>query len=60
MKITTIYEDKETVVKRVDYMDKFLYTVTYKMNEEGLCVKAIKVFYDGTTDIQEFNGKWGE
>lgn len=60
MKIELIYKDKETVVKRVDYMGKFLYTVTYKLNEEGLCWKQIKVYADGSVDVQEFKGEWDE
>lgn len=53
MDITIIYEDITTQVKRVDYMGKFLYTVTYITNREGLCVKEVKVFADGTVDVQE-------
>ena len=59
MNIELIYEDKNTTVKRVDYMGKFLYTVTYILNEEGLCIRKITVFADGTVDIQNFNkGVW--
>lgn len=52
MNVTIIHEDEHTVVKKVDYMGDFLYTVTYKKNDDGEVIKKITVFVDGTVDIQ--------
>ena len=47
MRIRKIFEDKNTLVKEVWYMDSFLYTVTNIIDDEGFCIKSIKVFKDG-------------
>lgn len=52
MKITEIYKDEKTIVKRVDYMDKFLYTRTYFLDSDGCVEKSVTVFANGTVDIQ--------
>lgn len=52
MEIKVIYEDKERVVKAVWYMGDFLYTITYLLNKDGTCKKAIAVYYDGTVSEQ--------
>ena len=52
MKIDTIYKDSQRVVKAVWVNDKLLYTVTYTKDEEGFCNKMIRVYTDGTVEIQ--------
>lgn len=52
MKIDTIYKDIQRVVKAVWVNDKLLYTVTYTKDEEGFCNKMIRVYTDGTVEIQ--------
>lgn len=54
MNISLIYADKHIIVKRVDYMNKFLYTVTYILDNEGHCMKEIKVCNDGKILEQQF------
>ncbi len=54
MNISLIYADKNIIVKRVDYMNKFLYTVTYILDGEGHCIKEIKVCKDGQIFEQHF------
>lgn len=52
MVIRIIHEDEKTVVKEVRLYGKFLYTVTYIKNN-GFCIKMIRVYKDGTIEIQE-------
>lgn len=54
MNISLIYEDTNIIVKRVDYMNKFIYTVTYILDNEGHCIKEIKVCNDGKILEQRF------
>lgn len=54
MNISLIYADNNIIVKRVDYMNKFLYTVTYILDDEGRCIKEIKVCKDGKILEQQF------
>ena len=48
----TIFEDENTLVKEVWFNKKFLYTVTYKKDKDGYCEKMIRVYADGTVEIQ--------
>ena len=52
MKTRVIFNDDKTLVKDVWVNDKFLYTVTYTKDEEGFCNKMIRVYADGTVEIQ--------
>ena len=52
MKTRVIFNDDKTLVKDVWINDKFLYTVTYTKDEEGFCNKMIRVYADGTVEIQ--------
>lgn len=54
MNISLIYADGYIIVKRVDYMSKFLYIVTYVLDDEGHCIKEIKVCNDGKILEQQF------
>ena len=52
MRIRVIFNDNKTIVKEVWVHGKFLYTVTYTKDEEGFCNKMIRVYADGTVEIQ--------
>ena len=52
MKISVIFNDDKIIVKKVWVNGKFLYTVTYTKDEEGFCNKMIRVYVDGTVEIQ--------
>lgn len=52
MKTRKIFEDEKTVVKAVWVNGKFLYTVTYTKYEDGFCNKMIRVYADGTVEVQ--------
>ena len=52
MKSNIIYQDKTTVVKEVWVAGKFMYTVTYKLDEDGCVNKMIRVYKDGSVEIQ--------
>ena len=52
MKTKTIFEDEFTLVKAVWLNGKFLYTVTYTRDVDGICCKTIRVYADGKIEIQ--------
>lgn len=52
MKTRVIFNDDKTIVKEVWVNDKFLYTLTYTMDKEGFCNRMIRVYRDGTVEIQ--------
>lgn len=52
MEIKVIYKDDETIVKEVRLYGKFLYTVTYIINN-GFQAKMIRVYKNGTIEIQK-------
>lgn len=52
MKIKTIFKDNKTLVKEVWINGRFLYTVTYIKDAEGLCNKMIRVYRNGKVEIQ--------
>lgn len=51
MKTTEIYKDEKRHVIAFEYRGKFMYTRTYIYGEDGYVEKDIKVFADGTVEI---------
>ena len=52
MRTKIIFQNEKTIVKEVWLRDKFFYTVTYIKDEDGYCEKMIRVYSDGTVEIQ--------
>ena len=52
MEIKIITKDEHKTVKAVFLNNRFMYTVTYIYDDEGYVDKMIRVYADGTVDVQ--------